>query len=263
LGEVVHIAVNSFEKLGFTPLTILILILMVLLFTWLFKQVTYRQEKLHEEEKLETQDTLNQYCNLYKTLILYKEEIESRESLLIEFTNSIPILKEETCEMIEGILFNHQPIEDSIKHIKEQIKLIRNELDEVNPRYDRSTTSGRIGFTIRIIETIFQPIFITMFAFVSFLYLMYVGIQPLVGLTTVFLTNITIFLNLFLILGIFAAIVDKRFNYSTRNIGLIVGYFVITTTLLLLNYILTSAIALILFLLFATIYNPKKMYRDS
>lgn len=261
MGEVVQIAVKSFEELGFTPLTILILILMAFLFVWLFKQVTFRQEKLHEEEKLETQDELNQYCNLYKTLILYKEGIESRETFLIEYTNSIPILKTETCEKIEGLLFKDQPIEESIDHINEQIKLLRNELDEVNPRYNRITTSGRIGFNIRIIELIFQPIFVTTIAFASFLYFMYVGLQPLVGLTTVFLANITIFLNLFLILGIFAAIVDKRFNYSTRNIGLIAGYFVIIIILLLMNNILTSAIALILFFVFATIFNPKKMYK--
>lgn len=261
MGEVVQLAVKSFEKLGFTPVTMLILILMVLLFTWLFKQVTLKQEKLFEEEKVETQDSLTQYCNLYKTLILYKEEIESRETLLIEFTNSIPILKTETCEKIEGLLFNNLPIEESINHINEQIKLLRNELDEVHPRYDRSTTSGKIGFIIRIIETIFQPIFVTTVAFASFLYFMYVGLQPLVGLTTVFLTNITIFLNLFLILGIFAAIVDKRFNYSARNIGLIIGNFVAIATLLSINNIYTSAIALILFLGFTTIYNPKKMYK--
>ncbi|MFP7296225.1 hypothetical protein [Neobacillus niacini] len=261
MGEVVQLAVKSFEKLGLTPVTMLLLLLMALLFTWLFKQVTLKQEKLFEEEKVETQDSLIQYCNLYKTLILYKEEIESRETLLVEYTNTIPILKTETCEKLEGLLFNDQPIEESISHINEQIKLLRNELDEVYPRYDRSTTSGKIGFNIRIIEIIYQPIFLTALAFVSFLYFIYVSLQPLVGLTNVFLINITIFLNFFLILSIFAAIFDKRFNYSVKNIGLIIGYFVAIAILLFINNIYTSAIALIVNVGFTTIYNPKKMYK--
>lgn len=263
MGDVIQLAVKSFETLGLTPLSILILIVMVLLFTWLFKQITLSQEKLLEEEKLKTQDTLNQYCNLYKTLILFREEVESRETLLIEYTNSIPILTTETCEKIEGLLFNDLPIEESIRFINEKIKLLRNELEEVSPGLDRSTTSGKIRFSIRLIELIFQPIIFTMVAFVSFFYLIYIGLQPLVGLNNVFLKNITIVLNLFIILGIYAAIVDKRLNYSKRNIGLIVGYFSIVATLLFINNIVTLAIALLLFIIFTTLFNPKNVYKGS
>ena len=257
MGNVVQISLKSLEKLGLTPGAILILTVMVLLFTWLFKQVSLRQEKLLEEEKAETQETLNQYCNIYKTLLLFKEDNVSKEALLIEYSNSIPFLKTKTFEKLENLLFNDQPIEEIISHLKEQIQILRNEQDELNPRYDRGTTSGRIGNILRTIEVIFQPIFVTMLAFASFLYLMYVGIQPIIGLNTRFLTNVTILLNSLLFLSFFAAIVDKRFNYSVRNSGVILGYLAIIIALLLLNHILASLIAIILFFVFTTFYNPK------
>ncbi|MEH7504070.1 hypothetical protein V7152_18985 [Neobacillus drentensis] len=257
MGDIIQLAVKSFEKLGFTPVTMLILIFMVLLFTWLFKQVTLKQEKLLEEEKVETQDALNQYCNIYKTLLLYKEEIGSRDTLMIEFTNSIPFLKKETCDKIEDHLFKDQHIDECISHIKEQILILRKVQDEVYLRLNRGTASGKILFIIRIVELISQPIFITTVAFVTFLYFMFIGFQAIVSPKLIFINNLTIFLNLFLLLSFIAAIVDKRSKYSVKNIGSILAYFITITVLIELHNIIASAFAFLLLIVFTTVYNPK------
>jgi hypothetical protein len=257
LGELIQLAVKNFEKLGLTPVAILILAVMVLLFTWLFKQVTLRQEKLLEEEKLSTQDLLKQYSTLYKTLMLYKIEIVTRETLMVEYTNSIQFLKNETSEILEGFIFNDQPIEESISHIKEQIELLRKVLDEINPQYNRDTASGKILFIIRIIECIFQPIFITTVAFVTFLYFMFISFQAIISPKIIFINNLTIFVNLFLALSFIAAIIDKRFKYSVKNMGIILAYFLSITFLTKLHNIIASASTFFLLIVFLTLYNPK------